>query len=303
MKGGVPLAFLAIVAAVWIALRLSQGPPTELAMDARPPTATGNVEGFRAGARFLPDEELLGFVEIPAGPFVMGSDASVDPDAFDIERWSSTSAQGIVDLPAFYLARYEVTVAQMSAFLVATAGAIQAQALQTPPDHPAAFVSWPDALAYAGWIDATLRESSATPPQLRALLSDGWRITLPTEAEWEKAARGVDGRLYPWGSEPRQDRANYSSRSAVPVGSYECSECPFGLADMAGNVWEWTRSPDQPYPYDATDDGEGLEAEALWIMRGGSFRDGQSGVRAAMRGRADPGARRAFIGFRLALVR
>ena len=121
VKGGVPLAFLAIVAAVWIALRLSQGPPTELAMDARPPTATGNVEGFRAGAWFLPDEELLGFVEIPAGPFVMGSDASVDPDAFDIERWSSTSAQGIVDLPAFYLARYEVTVAQMSAFLVATA--------------------------------------------------------------------------------------------------------------------------------------------------------------------------------------
>ena len=87
------------------------------------------------------------------------------------------------------------------------------------------------------------------------------------------------------------------------MGSYECPECPLGLADMAGNVWEWTRSPDQPYPYDATDDGEGLEAEALWIMRGGSFRDGQSGVRAAMRGRADPGVRRAFIGFRLALVR
>ena len=303
MKGAVPLAFFLIVASVWIALQLSQSPPAQASSDAPPPAVFAEVAGFRADAWFLPDEELLGFVEIPAGPFVMGSDASADPDAFDIERWSSASAQGSVDLPAFYMARYEVTVAQMSAFVTATAHTIDAGALQAPPDHPVRSVSWPDAIAYVRWLDTALRESSVTPPRLAALLSDGWRITLPTEAEWEKAARGADGRIYPWGSEPRRDRSNYGSRNTTPVGSHECPECAFDLSDMAGNVWEWTRSPDQPYPYDATDDAQGLEAEALWIMRGGSFRDGQRGVRAAMRGRADPGARRTFIGFRVAITR
>ena len=303
MRGTVPLAFLAIVGSVWIALRLSQGAPAQASGDAQALATIAEVAGFRADAWFLPDDELLGFVEIPTGPFVMGSDASVDPAAFDIERWSRTSAQGSMDVPTFYMARYEVTVAQMSAFVAATAHTIDAQALQAPPDHPVSLVSWPDAIAYARWLDTALRESSTTPPLLETLLGDGWRITLPTEAEWEKAARGVDGRIYPWGSEPRRDRSNYGSRGTMPVGSYQCPECAFDLSDMAGNVWEWTRSPDQPYPYDAADDGEGLEAEALWIMRGGSFRDVERGVRAAMRGRADPGARRAFIGFRVAITR
>lgn len=303
LKGAVPLAFLAIVASVWIALRFSQGPPAQTARVAPPPAVLGEVAGFRADAWFLPDEELLGFVEIRAGVFLMGSDPSVDPRAFGIERWSSASAQGTVDLPTFYMARYEVTVAQLSAFVEATAYTIDSQAFQAPPDHPAKSVSWPDALAYARWLDATLRDSSVTPPRLAALLRDGWRITLPTEAEWEKAARGATGRVYPWGNEPRRDRANYGGRSTTPVGSYECPECAFDLSDMAGNVWEWTRSPYQPYPYDATDDGDGLEAEALWVMRGGSFGDPEGFVRAANRGRADPGARRPFIGFRVSISR
>ena len=87
------------------------------------------------------------------------------------------------------------------------------------------------------------------------------------------------------------------------MGTYGCPECPFDLHDMAGNVWEWTRSPYQPYPYDEADDGEGLEADALWVMRGGSFGDPAHFVRAANRGGADPGARRPFIGFRVALTR
>ena len=303
MKGAVPLAFLAIVASVWIALRFSQRPPAQAASDTPPPAALDEVAGFRADAWFLPDEELLGFVEIPAGVFLMGSDPGVDPRAFAIERWSSARAQGTVDLPAFYMARYEVTVAQLRAFIEATAYTIDPQALRAPPDHPAKSVSWPDALAYTRWLEATLRASSATPPRLAALLRDGWRITLPTEAKWEKAARGADGRVYPWGNEPRRDRANYGRRSTTPVGSYECPECAFDLSDMAGNVWEWTRSPYQPYPYDVTDDDNGLEAEALWVMRGGSFGDPEGFVRAANRGRADPGARRPFIGFRVSMSR
>jgi formylglycine-generating enzyme required for sulfatase activity len=70
---------------------------------------------------------------------------------------------------------------------------------------------------------------------------------------------------------------------------------------MSGNVWEWTRSPYQPYPYDDSDDRAHLEADALWVMRGGHFGDADRNIRAAARGGADPGVRRGFIGFRVAL--
>jgi formylglycine-generating enzyme required for sulfatase activity len=302
-KVGVPLAALTIVGAVWLALRLSPSAPVVPQNDTLRPTAVGELLGFRSDAWHLPDGELLGFVEIPGGTFVMGSDPGLDRSAFDLERWSSTSTQGRVDLPTFYMGRFEVTVAQLGAFVDATGHTLDPLALQAPPDHPASLVSWPDAVAYARWLGTALRESPATPPRLEALLRDGWQISLPTEAEWEKAARGTDGRVYPWGNESDPDRANYGGRSSTPVGSYECPACTFGLSDMSGNVWEWTRSPYQPYPYDATDDGDNLEGDALWVIRGGSFGDPEGFVRAANRGRADPGARRPFIGFRISMSR
>jgi formylglycine-generating enzyme required for sulfatase activity len=110
-----------------------------------------------------------------------------------------------------------------------------------------------------------------------------------------------DARIWPWGNEPRRDRANFGTRGPAPVGSFDCPECPFGLADMAGNVWEWTRSPYQPYPLQASGASVDLQAEALWVMRGGSFMDNEQNVRAAVRGGADPGARRPFIGFRVVI--
>ena len=231
----------------------------------------------------------------------MGSDAVIDPMAFDIERWSSTNAQAVLELPTYYIGRFEVTVAQMRSFVQATGYPIDGQALGGAPGHPATFISWPDALAYSRWLDEILRTSPDTPEVLSTLLEGGGQVTLPTEAEWEKAARGSDGRIYPWGSEPRPDRATYQARGTTAVGSHQCPECPFGLSDMAGNVWEWTRSPYQPYPYDPIDDFEDLENESLWVMRGGSFTDPAHFVRGANRGGADPGARRAFIGFRIAI--
>ena len=292
------LSLLVGLVAAWL---FFQSPPAGPTQQLGPALDSTALAGFRTDQWFLPDTAMLGFVEIPAGPFLMGSDAAVDTLAFDNERWSSDHAQQTVDLPTFYIGQYEVTVAQFRAFVAATDLRVDLQMLESQPNHPVTSVSWPDALAYCRWLETTLKESPETPSRLRELLRDRWRIGLPSEAEWEKAARGTDGRVYPWGDRPRQDRANYAGEGTTPVGSFDCPDCPFGLADMSGNVWEWTRSPYQPYPYNPTDDFEQLDGDALWIMRGGSFIDSEQNIRAAIRGGADPGARRPFIGFRLVL--
>ena len=268
------------------------------------PVLPAALEDYRADAWFLPDDPLLGFVEIPAGPFVMGSDPAVDPQAYENERWSPSNAQGTVDLPAFYIGRTEVTVAQFLAYATATGASVADDALGGAPDHPVANVSWPDALAYARWLETTLHGWSGTPDFIRAHLAAGWQITLPTEAQWEKAARGDNGRIFPWGNDPRAGAANDSRGNGTPVaaGALPCPDCAHGLRDMAGNVWELTRSPYQPYPYTETDDASDPAADALYIMRGGAFTDPPANTRTATRGGTDPGARRPFIGFRLVLT-
>jgi len=319
--GGIALVvFLILGVAVWMVLQRAQ---LESAGDierlSRLTVSLGDISGFRSDAWFLPDEGLLGFVEVPAGPFLMGSDPVIDPLSFEDEWWPSSrprfgrlssSGQGTVDLPAFYIGRYEVTVAQFWAFVEETGYKADDEAFQGllwdkrlyTPDHPVADVSWTNAIAYARWLETALREWPETPPEIARLLRDGWRISLPTEAEWEKAARGSDGRVYPWGNEPRRDRANYQGRGTVPVGSFECPECPFGLLDMSGNVWELTRSLYQAYPYDSND-REGLDADPRWVIRGGSFMDEERLVRTGFRGSMEPGSRRPFLGFRLVITR
>jgi formylglycine-generating enzyme required for sulfatase activity len=232
-----------------------------------------------------------GFVEIPGGPFAMGADRSRDPLAFDNERWSPAQGEGTVDVPGFYIGQREVTVAEFTKFAQATKWSVDPRALAGPADHPVTFVSWPDALAYCRWLESTIRGS----------LPAGFHVTLPTEAQWEKAARGSDRRRFPWGNEPRRDRANFGGQGTVPAGRLACPECAHGLSDMAGNVWEWTRSPYQPYPYDESDDRANLDQDALWVMRGGGFADAPQLIRTTARGAAEPGARRPFIGFRVAL--
>lgn len=252
-----------------------------------------------AGAQSGPGE-WPDFVEIPAGPFTMGADPATDPRAFDNEKWSPSQGEGTVEVPAFYLARHEVTVAQYAAFVNATKAPIDANTLAGQPTHPVTFVTWPNAIAYCRWLESVLAKA---PGPAGDLVRAGWRVRLPTEAQWEKAARGGDRRAYPWGDQPRKDRGNFEGTGVTPVGQFACPECPYGLADMSGNVWEWTSSPYQPYPYDPSDDRANLDADALWVMRGGHFGDAARQVRTTTRGAADPGARRNFIGFRVALVR
>ena len=300
---GLRRTLVAALTLLLVAAAACERPAPSSPSDASLPPLPEALDGFRADAWFLPDYDLLGFVEIPAGPFTMGSDPAVDPRAFENERWSPERAQGRFDLPAFAIGRYEVTVAQFLTFAGAASIAVDAETLRGAPDQPVGSVSWPDALAYSRWLEATLREWPGTPAVLRRWLDAGWRITLPSEAEWEKAARGTDARVYPWGDVPRRDRANFGGADGpTPAGSFDCPECPYGLADMSGNVWEFTRSPYEPYPYDEGDDARNLATDALFVMRGGSFMDPPPNVRAAVRGGADPGVRRPFIGFRVVVT-
>ena len=161
---------------------------------------------FRTDAWSLPAEPLLGFVEIPAGDFLMGSDPDRDLAARLVEQ-----PQHPVQLPRYLIGRYPVTVAQFAAFVVE--GGYEPRdpdCLGGRANHPVAWVTFDDVLNYCGWLGKTLRDWAETPEPLAGLLRGGYRITLPSEAEWERAARGTDGRLYPCGDAPLEARhANY----------------------------------------------------------------------------------------------
>lgn len=267
----------------------------------------GSVESaeteLSAETWYLPDEPLLGFVNIPAGVFTMGSNPTLDRMAYENERWSNTRRQGSVALDAFYIGRFEVTVAQYRLFARQNPELSNAVPETAPGNLPITNITWPEALAYARWLEREMRDSSETPAELKNFLESGARLSLPSEAEWEKAARSDDGRIFPWGNSPSTEFANYGSNALLPIGTKPCNQCAYNLQDMSGNVWELTRSPLEPYPFYPQDDAANLSEDALWVMRGGSFADGLANVRAAVRGGVDPSVRNSGIGFRLVISR
>jgi hypothetical protein len=132
-----------------------------------------SLDAFRSDAWMLPDDEMLGFVEIPAGAFTMGSNPTLDRMAYENERWSSSSRQGTVDLPTFYISRYEVTIAQFREFVEATGLPAEIAAIDGSGDDPVANISWPEALAYGRWLQRQLQL------QTRRLISPGAAMTIP----------------------------------------------------------------------------------------------------------------------------
>jgi len=209
----------------------------------------------RSGLAYI--EALLGqpMVWVPPSRFLMGSDRGKDAGAYDDEL-----PQHQVTLSGYWIGRYPVTVAQFRAFVQDSGYQPQDRdSLHGPDDHPVVRVTWNDATAYCRWLSEKA----------------GLAVTLPSEAAWEKAARGTDGRIYPWGDEsPDESRCNFDGNvgGTTPVGQYSPrGDSPYGCADMAGNVWEWCHSLYKPYPYRSDDGREDPEAEGSRVLRGGAF--------------------------------
>jgi formylglycine-generating enzyme required for sulfatase activity len=240
----------------------------------------------RSGLAYL--EALLGqsVVWVPPGPFLMGSDECRDPSAYDDEF-----SQHEVTLPGYWIGRYPVMVAQFRAFVEASGyEPTNRDSLEGPGDHPVVRVTWDDALAFCGWLSER----------------SGALVTLPSEAEWEKGARGTDGRIYPWGDEWDPDRCNSKEGGkghTTRVGAYPDGASPYGLLDMAGNVWEWTRSLARDYPYNPADGREDLDARGLRAVHGGSWFNSQWYARCAFRGSDIPDVYYDLnLGFRVCIV-
>lgn len=242
---------------------------------------------------------------IPAGEFLMGSNPKRDPGARRDEV-----PQHRIYLPDYALSRTPITNAQYAAFLRATR--------HKPPrhwrilffkhrwspfkreDYPVVHVTWEDACAYCRWLTETT----------------GKPYRLPNEPEWEKGARGSDGRIYPWGDEWDETACNIRANGNRPQGTLPVGECPanaspYGLLDMVGNIWEWTRSlwgldirkPTYGYPYDAADGRENRLAgsRVRRVLRGVSFYNGPAMARCAQRYRYSPRNHYHSVGFRVAL--
>jgi len=188
-------------------------------------------------------------------------------------------------------------------------------------NHPAVGISWYEALAFTRWLTDIWQEHD--------IIDHNWRIRLPSEAEWEKAARGglkipkspivsaaaekvwesrvtlveneTPERVYPWGDKIDKERVNYSDTgigTTCALGCFCSGASPYGCLDMAGNVWEWTRSLEKKYPYDPSDDRENEEDDGARVLRGGAFDYTAVSVRCADRYSYNPHFRLTFIGFR-----
>jgi formylglycine-generating enzyme required for sulfatase activity len=177
-----------------------------------------------------------GMIWIPGGPFLMGTD---DQDTegraleygltkpwFDDERPAHR-----INLPGFFIDRHEVTNADYAVFVAATGSRVpgtwsSATFPQGEANLPVVSVNWHQASDYCAWA----------------------KKRLPSEAEWEKTARGPDGRLYPWGNEFDLRRATLMAPAVQPVGLFPQGQSPYGVDDLVGNAWEWTANWYLPYP-------------------------------------------------------
>lgn len=228
---------------------------------------------------------FIEFVRVPAGPFWMGS----APRA-DIHAQPDEMPQLYVELKEFWISKFPITVAQYTIFTNAT-NRVAPFDFPQKSGYPVVNVSWYDASVFCRWA------SDLTDKQVR----------LPTEAEWEKAARGTDGRLYPWGNEFDAARLNCAEAKlpgTTPVDGFAGGASPYGAWDMAGNVWEWVEDWYKPdyYTERVTQNPQGPETGYYKALRGGAWFSDRAHVRAADRTHFNPENRYDYVGFRIVLI-
>jgi formylglycine-generating enzyme required for sulfatase activity len=225
---------------------------------------------------------------VPAGEFTMGSDSDDDP----------RNAAHEVYLEGFYMDKYEVTNAHYERCVMAGA---------CKPPH-AAESYFRD--SYYGDAQYDNFPVINVDWYMAQTYCEMWRgARLPTEAQWEKAARGADKRTYPWGEGISCDQANYDGDPASAaycvgetseVGMYESGVSPYGLYDMAGNVFEWVNSIPYSYPYNATDGREGLAGASNRVIRGGAWSQSSHDLTVFYRSWIGPNLFEGVIGLRCA---
>ncbi len=293
MRGGKNIGRVALAAVLYTTGAAS-------ALDVADVTREWTPEGKRLAAERvkLPAKDEM--IRIPAGWFLMGSDKKVDRSAYQPEF-----PQRKVYLDAYDIDKYEVTTVQYLKFVLATdrpplldwqydGGNFQ----ESMASHPVMHVSWYEADAYCKWAGKRL----------------------PTSAEWEKAARGEDGRIYSWGNQPAGlSRANFGRTGLsgpvrdrperlllyppiISVDKYENAVSPYGVYQMAGNVAEWTADWYDPNYYKTAPDRnpKGPERGTQKAFRGGGWIDSTPSVRAAQRNGTDPKTKMNWLGFRCA---
>jgi len=225
---------------------------------------------------------------VPAGEFKMGGSECED------EKPPHSQV-----LKEFLIGKCEVTNRQYAQFVSQTGYAARGEwrdyAVAGRQRHPVVSVTWADAVKYCEWAG----------------------LRLPTEAEWEKAARGTDDRRWPWGNVRNRNFCNNwdatradlaalrakiaEGRGSTPVGSFPEGASPYGALDCAGNVWEWCSSLYREYPYRAEDGREDPAAPGDRVLRGGSWMFGPPGLhRCAARSHVSPTFRNGVVGFRVA---
>lgn len=250
-------------------------PPPEQSTATVTITATPGI-----GSIYLSDGVTMLYV--PAGTFSMGSETSSDERPIHA-----------VNLSAYYMDKYEVTNAAYKRCVEAgvcdppkQSNSYTRSAYYGNPEfdeHPVIYVDWNMAKTYCEWRGARL----------------------PTEAEWEKAARGTDGRTYPWGESISCDQANYRDcvGDTTKVGNYLDGVSPYGMYDMAGNVWEWVNDwyDSSYYQSSPSSNPQGPTSGQIRVLRGGSWYGSVNGVRSAYRFRYGPSVADFGIGFRCSL--
>ncbi len=255
--------------------------------DGRPALKAGDVRiNTKDGAEM---------VLVPAGEFLMGSTPEQIENLPEKSRISSLQSaaedewrkaelpQHAVALSGYWVYKYEVTVAQYRKYCAET-GRQMPKAPESGwlDDHPIAYITWREAANYATWAG----------------------LSLPSEAQWEKAARGTDGRIYPWGNDYNRSKCNRRANGLMrtePVGSYPEGASPYGCMDMAGNVWEWCSdwySKDY-YSKSPAINPTGPERGGYRILRGGKWRTLTRYYRCSSRLSYPPSYRSYSIGFRL----